>query len=51
MLKAVATRDLEMVAAVGEELLARPAAALESSASRRYLLAETMAANLAQGQG
>src|SRR5262249_39667486 len=28
MLKAVATRDLDQVAAVGEELLARPAAAL-----------------------
>jgi hypothetical protein len=51
MLKAVAAGELDMVAAVGEELLARPAAALESSASRRYLLAYTMAANLAQGRG
>jgi hypothetical protein len=51
MLKAEAARDLDMMAAAGEELLARPAAALESSASRRYLLATTMAANLAQGRG
>src|SRR5262249_45939229 len=51
MLKAVATRDLDQVAAVGEELLARPAAALESAASRRYLLAETMAADLVLGRG
>ena len=51
MLKAVAAGDLDMVAAVGEELLARPAAALESASSRRYLLAYTMAANLAQGRG
>jgi predicted membrane-bound spermidine synthase len=50
MLKAAAGRDLDMMAATGEELLARPAAALESAASRRYLLATTMAANLAQGR-
>jgi len=51
MLKAVAGRDLDMMAAAGEELLARPAAALESAASRRYLLAAAMAANLVQGKG
>ena len=51
MLRAVALRELDLVAATGEELLARPAAALESSASRRFLLAYAMAANLAQGRG
>ena len=39
-----------MMAAAGEELLARPAAGLESAASRRYLLAVAMAGNLAQGK-
>jgi hypothetical protein len=51
LLKAVAERDLDRMAATGEELLAHPAAALESAASRRYLLSVTMAANLALDKG
>jgi len=50
LLKAVAGRDAAVMAAAGEELLARPAAALESMASRRYLLAVAMAGHIAQGR-
>jgi hypothetical protein len=50
LLKAVAERDIAMMAAAGEELLARPAAALESPASRRYLLAVASGGYLAQGK-
>jgi predicted membrane-bound spermidine synthase len=50
LLKAVAERDLAVTAATGEDLLASPVAALETAASRRYLLAVTMAARLALGE-
>ena len=41
-------RDAPIMAAVGEDLLARPTIGLESAASRRYLLAAVIAGNLAQ---
>ena len=50
LLKAVAERDVAMMAATGDELLASPAAGLQSAASRRYLIAVTMAGYLAQGK-
>jgi predicted membrane-bound spermidine synthase len=48
LFKAVAERDVAMMAAAGEELLAQPTAGLESAASRRYLLGVAMAGYLAQ---
>jgi predicted membrane-bound spermidine synthase len=50
LFKAIAERDAAMMAAVGEDLLAAPAAGLESAASRRYLLGITLAGQLAQGR-
>lgn len=50
LLKAAAERDVAMMAAAGEELLAAPSPSLESQSSRRYLLGVTMAALLAQAR-
>jgi hypothetical protein len=50
LFKAVVERDAPMMAAAGEDLLASPVAGLESAASRRYLLAVTVAGHLVQGK-
>jgi spermidine synthase len=50
LFESVAQRDVITIAALGEALLGEPGAALDSPATRRYLLGLTMAAYVALGE-